>query len=95
MKKLIALFLAVVMIAGLVACTSTAKTDTPANETTKTDAPANTPADTSADPAKTDYKIGVSIMELTAYTWYQGVIDGCNNWMTDHGAEYGGSRTGS
>ena len=31
MKKLIALFLAVVMIAGLVACTSTAKTDTPAN----------------------------------------------------------------
>ena len=89
MKKLIALFLAVVMIAGLVACTSTAKTDTPANETTKTEAPANTPAETSADPAKTDYKIGVSIMELTAYTWYQGVIDGCNNWMTDHGAEYG------
>ena len=26
----------------------------------------------------TDLKIGVSIMELTAYTWYQGVIDGCN-----------------
>ena len=54
MKKLIALFLAVVMIAGLVACTSTAKTDTPANETTKTETPANTPAETSADPAKTD-----------------------------------------
>ena len=36
-----------------------------------------------------EYKIGVSIMELTAYTWYQGVIDGCNNWMADHGEEYG------
>jgi ABC-type sugar transport system substrate-binding protein len=29
-------------------------------------------------------KIGVSIMELTAYTWYLGVIDGCNQWAKDH-----------
>ena len=28
--------------------------------------------------------IGVSIMELTAYTWYLGVIDGCKKWATDH-----------
>jgi ribose transport system substrate-binding protein len=28
--------------------------------------------------------IGVSIMELTAYTWYLGVIDGCKQWATDH-----------
>ena len=36
-------------------------------------------------------KIGVSIMELTAYTWYLGVIDGCNQWAADHpdaGFEY-------
>ena len=32
-------------------------------------------------------KIGVSIMELTAYTWYQGVIEGCNQWMTENGAK--------
>ena len=93
MKKLIALLLAVMMLVGLVACASTAKTETPA-QTANTDTPAETtPAETTdeapAETAKTDYKIGVSIMELTAYTWYQGVIDGCNNWMTDHGAEYG------
>ena len=35
------------------------------------------------------YKIGVSIMELTAYTWYQGVVDGCNQWLDENGAEYG------
>jgi ABC-type sugar transport system substrate-binding protein len=29
-------------------------------------------------------KIGVSIMELSAYTWYLGVIDGCNQYVEDH-----------
>ncbi|MFA5467426.1 MAG: sugar ABC transporter substrate-binding protein [Sphaerochaetaceae bacterium] len=29
-------------------------------------------------------KIGVSIMELSAYTWYLGVIDGCQQWAKDH-----------
>ena len=38
---------------------------------------------------KTNLKIGVSIMELTAYTWYQGVIDGCNQWLADNGEEWG------
>ena len=98
MKKLIALLLAVVMVAGLVACASTAKTETPAAETPAAEAPAETateetpaesPEEAPAEAAKSDYKIGVSIMELTAYTWYQGVIDGCNNWMADHGEEYG------
>jgi ABC-type sugar transport system substrate-binding protein len=28
--------------------------------------------------------IGVSIMELTAYTWYLGVIDGCKQWAADN-----------
>jgi ABC-type sugar transport system substrate-binding protein len=31
-------------------------------------------------------KVGVSIMELSAYTWYLGVIDGCNQWAKDHPA---------
>lgn len=29
-------------------------------------------------------KIGVSIMELTAYTWYLGVIQGCEEWAEEH-----------
>lgn len=29
-------------------------------------------------------KIGVSIMELSAYTWYLGVIEGCNKYVADH-----------
>ena len=66
MKKLIALLLAVMMLVGLVACASTAKTETPA-ETANTDTPAETtPAETTdeapAETTKTDYKIGVSIM---------------------------------
>lgn len=28
--------------------------------------------------------IGVSIMELTAYTWFLGVIDGCKQWASEH-----------
>ena len=37
-------------------------------------------------PEKTDgqTKIGVSIMELSAYTWYLGVIDGCEQWAKDN-----------
>jgi len=31
-------------------------------------------------------RIGVSIMELTAYTWYLGVIDGCNQWAKENPA---------
>jgi ABC-type sugar transport system substrate-binding protein len=33
---------------------------------------------------KQPIKIGVSIMELTAYTWYLGVIEGCKNYVKDH-----------
>jgi len=29
-------------------------------------------------------RIGVSIMELTAYTWYLGVIEGCNQWAKEN-----------
>lgn len=34
--------------------------------------------------AAEETKIGVSVMELTAYTWYLGVIDGCNQWAKEH-----------
>ena len=34
--------------------------------------------------AVAETKIGVSIMELTAYTWYLGVIQGCEEWAKEH-----------
>ena len=89
MKKFLALVLALVMVFALCACgQQAAPAAAPAAE------PAAAPAAEEAAPAAEesgakDYKIGVSIMELTAYTWYQGVIDGCNNWLADNGAAKG------
>ena len=37
-----------------------------------------------AEEAAKETKIGVSIMELSAYTWYLGVIDGCKQWAADN-----------
>lgn len=34
--------------------------------------------------ALAETKIGVSIMELTAYTWYLGVEQGCQQWADEH-----------
>ena len=34
--------------------------------------------------AAEETKIGVSIMELSAYTWYLGVIDGVNQWAEEN-----------
>ncbi|MDD2562213.1 MAG: sugar ABC transporter substrate-binding protein [Eubacteriales bacterium] len=34
--------------------------------------------------AAEETKIGVSIMELSAYTWYLGVIDGCEQWAEEN-----------
>lgn len=83
MKKVFALFMALMMIVVLAACGGT-----PATTST---APATEPSTEAGEPAgdKTQLKIGVSIMELTAYTWYQGVIDGCNQWLADNGEEMG------
>ena len=102
MKKLLALVLALAMILALGACasdTSTETTDTDTStetaDTPATDESTDTPTDTETEePAETtgdkqQLKIGVSIMELTAYTWYQGVIDGCNQWLEENGDEFG------
>ena len=84
MKKFLALALALCMIFALCACGQQAATTT--TEAAPAAAEAAPAAEAAAD---NNYKIGVSIMELTAYTWYQGVIDGCKNWLADHGEEYG------
>lgn len=84
MKKVIALLLVAMMTVGLFGCGSSeeAATETPAAETSEN-------AAEESETEKTSLKIGVSIMELTAYTWYQGVIDGCNQWLADNGEAYG------
>lgn len=92
MKKILALLMVAVMMLGFVGCGSKTEAE-PKNEVTKEpdkateEATTDTATDTSTE--KKSFKIGVSIMELTAYTWYQGVIDGCNKWIADHGNEYG------
>lgn len=79
MKKMFALFTAVIMVLMLAACSTPAPSSS---------APSTAPSG-GGEPAgdKTQLKIGVSIMELTAYTWYQGVIDGCNQWLAENGDE--------
>ena len=42
-----------------------------------------------ADSEKKDVKLGVSIMELTAYPWFQGVVDGCEQWADENADEKG------
>ena len=84
MKKFLALALALCMIFALCACGQQATTTT--TEAAPAAAEAAPAAEAAAD---NNYKIGVSIMELTAYTWYQGVIDGCNNWLADNGEACG------
>lgn len=75
MKKLFALLLAVAMLLSLVACGSSSSAISGEKAEVKD--------------GVTNYKIGVSILELTAYTWYQGVIDGCKDWVADNGEKYG------
>ena len=92
MKKLITWILSLMMVFALTACAApaaTTQTDaTPADATTApADAPEAPATDTAAEVK--NFKVGVSIMELTAYTWYQGVIDGCNQWMAENGEKNG------
>lgn len=93
MKKTVALLLALAMVLALAACSSgsksVAQTDATTAETTASGETGPESSTTAADASGgdvTNLKIGVSIMELTAYTWYQGVIDGCQNWVADNGA---------
>lgn len=69
----------VVLAMVFAACTPAAAPAAPAAEAPAAEAPA-----AEAPKAEEPIKIGVSIMELSAYTWYLGVIDGCKNYVKDH-----------
>lgn len=83
MKKVLAVALVLTMILALVACGGTSSSAPSA-----TKAPGSGTSQPAAGGEKTKLKIGVSIMELTAYTWYQGVVDGCKNWLAENADEY-------
>ena len=97
MKKAIALLMGLTMAASMMAGCGTDQntTGTEATEAKTEATAAATVGETKEKDTKTadgdtagekkKLKIGVSIMELTAYTWYQGVIDGCKQWLTENG----------
>ncbi len=75
-KKLLIYTLGVLVIFAMLASCAPAATTAPT---------AAVPATSSSPTASSQpIKIGVSIMELTAYTWYLGVEEGCNNYVKDH-----------
>lgn len=89
MKKglllLVSLLLAASMI--LTACQPNAEVEEPVVE--ETEAVVEEPEveeepEVVEEPEAGPTKIGVSIMELSAYTWYLGVIDGVNQYVVDH-----------
>lgn len=83
MKKLCAILLAVLLIAAMtVGCAPQEQAPPPV-----VDAPVITDEQPPADvpePVGEPIKIGVSIMEMTAYTWFLGAVDGCEQWAKDN-----------
>lgn len=72
-KRMISAIMAGILAVGMVGCGQSSE-----NKADKK----------SGSPDGEKYKIGVSIMELTAYTWYQGVVDGCNQWLDENKEKY-------
>ena len=91
MKKVLALVLTSILMFSFVSCSSDSGTaPEPSTPVAEEPSDATPDADQGSDSSEVEtYKIGVSIMELTAYTWYQGVVDGCKNWMADNGEKNG------
>ncbi len=75
-KKFLAALLAGTMVLGIAGCGSSGEQ-------------ANSDSGEKGGSEAKKIKIGVSIMELTAYPWFQGVVDGCNQWAEENGKEKG------
>ncbi|MEE1114626.1 MAG: sugar ABC transporter substrate-binding protein [Eubacterium sp.] len=94
-KRVFATLLAGAMVAGLAGCGSAAApaasgSTSASSAKAESTAAASTSAEAEAPAEGTkDYKIGLSIMELTAYTWFQGVAEGANQWQEENGAANG------
>lgn len=85
MKKLIAILTALLMVSMLfVGCAKTDSTTTDDSAVDDTASQDATEDSTQDDATEEPVKIGVSIMEMTAYTWFLGARDGCQQWAEDH-----------
>lgn len=77
-KKVLAAAMAGMMVLSMAGCAG-------GNKDAKESEKKETEQASDSGSGKEKLKIGVSIMELTAYTWYQGVVDGCNQWLEENG----------
>lgn len=79
MKNKLLFLLSIILISSLFLAACTQTEEAPEVEEPEVEEP-------EVEEPETDepIKIGVSIMELSAYTWYLGVIDGCNQYVEDH-----------
>jgi len=84
MTKKLFLLVSIVVLASMLFTACQPAVETPAaEEPAEEELAAEEPA--AEEPVEEEpIKIGVSIMELTAYTWYLGVIDGCEQYVVDH-----------
>lgn len=88
MKKFLAVLLAVLMLSAMVTGCGIKPAETGDPETlpeptqTATEPPGTPSTGDEADDEP--ILIGVSIMEMTAYTWFLGVVDGCKQWAADN-----------
>lgn len=89
MKKVVTLILAVIMLGVIFAGCATPSPAASSAAAPSSAAPSATASSAAAPsseaPAKAEPTlIGVSIMEMTAYTWFLGVKDGCEQWAKDN-----------
>lgn len=88
MTKKLMLLISVVVLTGMLftACQPAAEApaaeEPAAEEPAAEEAAAEEPA--AEEPVAEPIKIGVSIMEMTAYTWFLGAQDGCMQYVADH-----------
>ncbi len=84
MTKKLMLLVSMLVLASMlfVACQPAA--EAPAAEEPAAEEPAEEEAVAEEPAAEEPIKIGVSIMEMTAYTWFLGAQDGCLQYVKDH-----------
>jgi len=76
--------LSIILVASMLLAGCAPVEEAPAAEEPAAEEPAVEEPVAEEPAAEAPIKIGVSIMELSAYTWYLGVIDGCKQYVIDH-----------
>jgi ABC-type sugar transport system substrate-binding protein len=84
MKNKLLFLLSIILISSLFLAACTQTEEAPEVEEPEVEEPEVEEPEVEEPETDEPIKIGVSIMELSAYTWYLGVIDGCNQYVEDH-----------